>query len=121
MEALDRMKKLTIEMKNALLTGRLDDFGALLHEAWLQKKRLAKQITSPEIERMYEAALGTGAVGGKILGAGGGGYILFYCDFEKKHLVTGALEKLGGEVVEFGFDHGGLRTWEVGNPKERCR
>jgi len=120
MEALDRMKRLTIDMKNALLTGRLDDFGALLHDAWLQKKRLASQITSPEIERLYETALGTGAAGGKILGAGGGGYMLFYCDFEKKHLVTEALEKLGGEVVEFGFDHEGLRTWEVGNSKERC-
>jgi D-glycero-alpha-D-manno-heptose-7-phosphate kinase len=120
MDALDRMKRLTIEMKNALLTGRLDDFGALLHEAWVQKKRLAKQVTSPEIERMYEVALQTGAVGGKILGAGGGGYILFFCDFEKKHLLTGALEKLGGEVVEFGFDHDGLRTWDVGEARERC-
>lgn len=120
MDALDQMKKLTIEMKNALLTGRLDDFGALLHQGWVQKKRLAKQITSPEIEKMYETALATGAIGGKILGAGGGGYIIFYCDFEKKHLVTGALEKLGGEVVEFGFDSEGLRTWEVGDPKNNA-
>lgn len=120
MEALDQMKRLTIDMKNALLTGRLDDFGAMLHEAWTHKKRLASQITSPEIERLYETARMTGAAGGKILGAGGGGYILLYCDFEKKHLVTEALEKLGGEVVEFGFDNEGLRTWEVGNTKERC-
>lgn len=121
MEALDRMKKLTIEMKNALLTGRLDDFGSLLHQAWVQKKRLASQITSPEIERMYETAIRTGALGGKILGAGGGGYIIFYCDFEKKHLVTEALEKLGGEVVEFGFDLDGLRTWEVDDHKGNCK
>ena len=121
MEALDQMKKLTIEMKNALLTGRLDDFGSLLHQGWIQKKKLARQITSPEIERMYETAMQTGAVGGKILGAGGGGYIIFYCDFEKKHLVTEALEKLGGEVVEFGFDYEGLRTWEVDDRKGNCK
>ncbi len=120
MDALDRMKRLTIEMKNAILTGRLDDFGALLHEAWMHKKKLAKQITSPEIERLYAAAMATGALGGKILGAGGGGYMLFYCDFERKHLVTEELEKLGGEVVEFGFDYEGLRTWEVGSPEGRC-
>ena len=121
MAALDQMKKLTIEMKNALLTGRLDDFGALMHEAWLQKKKLAKQITNPEIEKMYDAALRTGASGGKILGAGGGGYLILYCDFEKKHLVTGALENLGGKVVEFRFDHEGLRTWEVADGKGNSR
>ena len=117
MAALDEMKRLTISMKNALLTGHLDDFGSLMNEAWIQKKKLAKQITNNEIERLYEAALRTGALGGKILGAGGGGYLILYCDFEKKHLVTAALEKLGGEVVEFRFDHEGLRTWEVENGK----
>lgn len=114
MAALDQMKKLTIEMKNALLTGRLDDFGLLMHDTWTQKKKLARQITNPEIEKMYKTALETGALGGKILGAGGGGYLILYCDFEKKHLVTEALEKLGGDVVEFRFDHEGLRTWEAG-------
>jgi D-glycero-alpha-D-manno-heptose-7-phosphate kinase len=114
MSALDEMKRLTVDMKNALLTGRLDDFGRLMHDTWIQKKKLASQISNPEIERMYQAALSTGAIGGKILGAGGGGYLLLYCDFEKKHLVTEALDKLGGEVVEFKFDHEGLRTWEVG-------
>ncbi|MEM2870337.1 MAG: GHMP kinase [Thermoplasmata archaeon] len=113
MEALDRMKALTIEMKNALLTGRLEEFGELMHRGWLEKKKLARRITNPAIERMYELARRKGAIGGKILGAGGGGYMLLYCDFRRKHLVTEALERAGGEVVEFGFEPHGLRTWEV--------
>ncbi|MGQ9582049.1 MAG: GHMP family kinase ATP-binding protein [Thermoplasmatota archaeon] len=113
MDALDRMKALTIEMKNALLTGKLEEFGALMHEAWLEKKKLARRISSVEIDRMYELARRKGALGGKILGAGGGGYLVLYCDFERKHIVTEALERAGGEVVEFGFEPQGLRTWEV--------
>jgi len=119
MAALDDMKKLTVKMKNALLTGKLEDFGLQMHEAWLQKKRLASQISSPEIDKMYDTAIKTGALGGKILGAGGGGYIVFYCDFEKKHMVAEALEKLGGKAVEFRFDSEGLCTWEVDSERGR--
>jgi D-glycero-alpha-D-manno-heptose-7-phosphate kinase len=57
---------------------RLDEFGALLHEAWTEKKKLAKGISNPHIDSMYETARRAGALGGKILGAGGGGYLLLY-------------------------------------------
>ncbi|HOM71419.1 MAG TPA: GHMP kinase, partial [Armatimonadota bacterium] len=93
------------------LQGRLNDFGALLHEAWLHKKNLDTQITNPEIDNLYEVARKHGAIGGKILGAGGGGYLLFYCDFRKKHIIAQKLEECGGQVVEFGFDSAGLQTW----------
>jgi len=119
MAALDEMKTLTVKMKNALLTGNLEDFGLMMHEAWLQKKRLASQISSPQIDKMYDTGLKTGALGGKILGAGGGGYIVFYCDFERKHMVAEALEKLGGKVVEFRFDSEGLCTWDVDSERGR--
>jgi len=111
--AMDELKKITIELKNAMLQSRLDDFGRLLHEAWINKKKMAKQITNESIDALYEAARKHGALGGKILGAGGGGYLLVYCEFDKKHIVAEELEKLGGQVVEFTFDHHGLQTWEV--------
>ena len=111
--AMDELKKITIEMKNALLQGRLTDFGSLLHEAWINKKKMARQITNPTIDALYDTARQYGALGGKILGAGGGGYLLLYCEFDKKHIVAEELEKLGGQVVEFTFEQRGLQTWEV--------
>ncbi len=99
-------------MKNALLQGHLDDFGHLLDQAWQTKKHLDPAITTPQIDEMYETARREGAIGGKILGAGGGGYLLLYCPFDRKHVVAAALEQLGGQVVEFGIESRGLQTWE---------
>ena len=110
-ESLHQAKEIAILMKNALLRGRINDFGGLLHEAWLGKKNLDPQITSSEIDKLYETARKHGAIGGKILGAGGGGYLLIYCDFCKKHIVAEKLEEIGGQVVDFGFDYNGLQTW----------
>ncbi len=111
--AMDELKAITIDMKNALLQGRLNDFGALLNEAWINKKKMASQITTSTIDVMYDAARKHGALGGKILGAGGGGYLLVYCPFDRKHIIAEQLEKLGGQVVEFTFDFHGLQTWEA--------
>jgi D-glycero-alpha-D-manno-heptose-7-phosphate kinase len=111
--AMDELKNITIEMKAALLQNRLSDFGQLLHEAWKNKKKLAKQITTSDIDLLYETARENGALGGKILGAGGGGYLMLYCPFERKHVIAEELEKLGGQVVEFAFDYDGLQTWAV--------
>jgi len=110
--ALEAQKEMAIQMKNALLQGRLDDFGDLLHQAWQSKKQLDPAITTPQIDEMYAAARQAGAIGGKILGAGGGGYLLLYCPFDRKHVVAATLERLGGQVVDFGFDWRGLQTWE---------
>ncbi len=112
-KALDELKLLTIEMKNSLLQGKLNDFGDLLNVAWENKKKLAKQITNPHIDQLYAAARSLGALGGKILGAGGGGYLLVYSPFQVKHVISERLEKLGGEVIEFGFEMNGLQTWTV--------
>lgn len=117
--ALDELKQITVDMKNALLQGRLNNFGGLLHDAWENKKRLAKQITNRNIDELYEAARKHGALGGKILGAGGGGYLLVYCPFDQKHIIAAELERVGGQVVKFGFDQNGLQTWEINGPQ--CR
>jgi len=113
MESLHRSKVIAIELKNALLQGRLSDFGALLHDAWLEKKRLDASISSSEIDELYSIARKNGVLGGKILGAGGGGYLLLFCDFRKKHVVSQKLEAAGGQIVPFGFDFQGLQAWEV--------
>jgi D-glycero-alpha-D-manno-heptose-7-phosphate kinase len=112
-KAMDELKQITLDMKGALLQGRLCDFGALLHEAWKNKRKMAEQISNPAIDALYETGRKNGALGGKILGAGGGGYLLLYCPFDRKHIIAEELEKLGGQVVEFTFDHHGLQTWEV--------
>jgi D-glycero-alpha-D-manno-heptose-7-phosphate kinase len=110
---MDELKAIAVALKNALLQGRLNDFGALLHEAWLNKKKMAAQISSSHIDKLYETARKHGALGGKISGAGGGGYMFFYCSFDKKHVVAEQLERLGAQVVDFNFDAHGAQTWEV--------
>jgi D-glycero-alpha-D-manno-heptose-7-phosphate kinase len=111
--ALDELKALTVEMKNALLQRRLDEFGRLLHQGWENKKRLASGITHEGIDSLYEVGRRAGAIGGKLLGAGGGGYLLFMCPFERKHLIAEALEKAGGQVVPFNFHLRGLEVWQT--------
>ncbi len=110
---LRRQKELAIEMKNALLRRRLRDFGELLHTAWEYKKKMSNRISSPAIDELYEEARKSGAVGGKILGAGGGGYMLLYCTFENKHKVTQTVKRMGAPVTEVGFDAHGAQTWRL--------
>ncbi len=110
-EGLRAQKELAIAMKAALLTGALHEFGALLGEAWAQKKRMSPLITNPRIDELYDLALRKGALGGKLTGAGGGGYILLFCDFTKKHRVIEALEFAGASVTEFTFSRKGMTTW----------
>jgi D-glycero-alpha-D-manno-heptose-7-phosphate kinase len=113
LEGLRAQKELAVAMKAALLTGELHEFGALLGEAWTQKKRLSPFISNERIDELYQLALSKGALGGKITGAGGGGYILLFCDFTKKHRVMEALEFAGTDVMEFAFDSKGLTTWQA--------
>jgi len=113
MRSLDESKVIATEMKNNLLRGKLREFGELLHVAWEAKKKLDTQITNSLIDELYAVARANGAIGGKVLGAGGGGYLLLYCEFPKKHCVAAALEEAGGQIVEFGFEPRGVQTWEV--------
>jgi D-glycero-alpha-D-manno-heptose-7-phosphate kinase len=113
LEGLRMQKRLAVEMKSALLRGQLSLFGELLGHAWDEKKKMSPKITTSFIDEAYELARENGAIGGKVTGAGGGGYMLMYCDFQKKHKVAEALIKLGGAVTEFSFEHRGLMTWRV--------
>lgn len=111
--ALRQQKQLALDMKNALLEHRLSDFGGLLHSAWESKKSLSPRISNSSIDELYEEARKQGALGGKITGAGGGGYMLFYCPFEKKYKVAEVLRKMGAVPTPFAFDNHGLQTWRA--------
>jgi D-glycero-alpha-D-manno-heptose-7-phosphate kinase len=120
--SLDALKALTLEMKRLLLLGRIDDFGLALHEAWLSKKGLDRGISTAGVDTLYDRARRAGAIGGKMPGAGGGGYFLFLCAADRKHLVARALEGAGAQVVPFAFTHEGVTAWtsEV-RPRPRGR
>jgi D-glycero-alpha-D-manno-heptose-7-phosphate kinase len=113
LEGLRAGKELAVAMKNALLQRRLNDFGDLLGAAWEQKKKMSPKISNSFIDTAYAEARKHGALGGKVTGAGGGGYMLFYCPFQRKHRVADALVAMGGEVTEFEFTSNGLTTWSI--------
>jgi D-glycero-alpha-D-manno-heptose-7-phosphate kinase len=110
-QALHALKRRTLDMKEALLLGRIDEVGQLLHEAWEDKKKLDPAISNTRVNKLYTLARREGAIGGKMPGAGGGGYFLLLCRFDRKHRVAAALERHGGQVVAFQFERRGLVTW----------
>ena len=113
LDALTEMKQLTVEMQRALLKGNLRSFGELLHQAWLSKQKMNPSTVNPYLDQLYQTARAHGALGGKILGAGGGGFFLFYTPFTKKAAVADALGKLGAQPTPVIFDQHGLQTWQV--------
>jgi D-glycero-alpha-D-manno-heptose-7-phosphate kinase len=113
-EALREMKRLTVELKDCLLRRRWEDFGRLLDEEWQHKKRMSARISTPELDELYAFARAEGALGGKITGAGGGGFMLLYCDFERKHHLADLMRERGCEPVEVALEPMGLQTWRVG-------
>jgi D-glycero-alpha-D-manno-heptose-7-phosphate kinase len=90
---LCRLKEIAYKGYSALLNGNFDKVGELLHENWILKRRLASGVSDPQIERMYEEARKAGALGGKICGAGGGGFLLLYCPPDKRNKVRKALNQ----------------------------
>jgi D-glycero-alpha-D-manno-heptose-7-phosphate kinase len=112
-DALDETKQLAISMKKELLTGNLDELGRLLHEGWEAKKRFAKGISNPQVDRFYQKARSAGALGGKLTGAGGGGYLLLFCDFRRRQDVARSVVESGGRVTDFAFSPDGALSWSV--------
>lgn len=109
-EYLHEIRKLAEPMRAALLAGELRDFGLLLHEGWEIKKRLSSKISSARINEMYESALRNGALGGKITGAGGGGFLLLFCPRQHQHAVRNILVDLGAREMGFEFDFQGAQV-----------
>jgi D-glycero-alpha-D-manno-heptose-7-phosphate kinase len=113
MEALRELKRLTIEMKNAILRRELGDFGALLHEEWEHKQKVSSKISNAQLDALYQLARERGALGGKVTGAGGGGYMLLYCRSGKKHIVAEKLKEQGCTITDFSLEPSGLQTWRA--------
>ena len=109
-EALHEIKSLAALMRNALLQGQLHHFGELLHEAWQAKRRVSSKISNPHIDDLYTLATRNGALGGKITGAGGGGFLLLFCEPEKQSRVREAMVAAGVREMTFGFDTQGAQV-----------
>ena len=113
-EAMHQLKEQAIRMKEAILKGNLAEIGPILDFGWTRKKKTADSISNPTIDEIYETALKAGSTGGKISGAGGGGYMMFYCPGNTRYSVIEALSKrFGGEFRRFQFAKHGLTSWKV--------
>jgi len=108
-DRMHRIKALGRDTREILLSGALDSYGELLHEHWMQKRRLAASMTDGAIDEHYEAARRAGALGGKLMGAGGGGFFLFYVRPAERRRVHEALTARGLRPMRFRFDFDGAR------------
>ncbi len=112
-EAMHQLKHQAQLMKEALLTGQLHEIGNILNIGFEQKRQMAEGISNELIENIYNAAQKAGATGGKISGAGGGGFMIFYCPYNTKYAVKQALESFGGVNRTYSFTKHGLKTWRI--------
>jgi D-glycero-alpha-D-manno-heptose-7-phosphate kinase len=112
-DAMHHLKEQAGMMKEALLKGRLNEIGEILDFGFQQKRNMAANISNSNIEKIYNAAKQAGATGGKISGAGGGGFMIFYCPGNSRHNVIKTLNTFGGETRKYSFTKYGLTTWSV--------
>ena len=110
---LDAIKELGSEMHVALKKGDMTAFGELLHESWVKKRELTRDITNEFLDQCYQVALDNGAIGGKVTGAGSGGSMVFYCPEESQAAVADALAALGLQRQSFWLDTDGVQIMEV--------
>lgn len=109
MKGLHKIKQIGIDSRNSLEDGNLKEFGSLLNEHWKTKKLMTPKTTTPEIDAIYELAMKNGATGGKIMGAGGGGFFMFHCDSDRRKL-TEVLETHGLKRMKFRLEYEGSKT-----------
>ena len=100
-------------MKECVLKGNTKSIGEIFDFGWQYKKKLAKEVTNPFIEKIYKSAKNAGATGGKLSGAGGGGFMMFYCPGNSRYNVINELLEIGGEIRRFQFTKYGLTTWSI--------
>jgi D-glycero-alpha-D-manno-heptose-7-phosphate kinase len=112
-EAMHNLKEQAHQMKDGLLRGELNKIGEVLHFGWQNKKQMASSISNELIDGIYKKAIASGATGGKISGAGGGGFMFFYCPGTTKIKVAQAISALGGKMQPFHFTSTGLTTWTI--------
>lgn len=108
LERLHKIKEIGLYTRKIFEKGKIDEFGELLHEHWLIKRKLSDRITDNFIDEAYDLARKNGATGGKVVGAGGGGFLLLYCPRDKSKLIS-AMRKIGLEPMWFSFEHEGAK------------
>lgn len=112
-DAMHKLKSQSLMMKEALLKGEVDKVGEILHYGWQNKKAMASGISNPLIDKIYETAMAAGATGGKVSGAGGGGFMFFYAPYNHRYAVIEALKEFGGKTMRYSFTEGGLTSWTI--------
>ena len=112
-EAMHHLKKQAVMMKEALLRGKVNDIGEILDMGWQHKKKMAEGITNPFFDEIYQTAMDAGATGGKISGAGGGGFMVFYCPGNLRDNVIKELGRFGGQSKRYDFTTQGVQTWKI--------
>lgn len=112
-EATHRIKENSYVMKNYLLKGDILHFAKALDREWANKKKMAASITNRGIEKIYDAALRAGAYGGKVSGAGGGGFMFFTVDPARRQNLVSTLNKFSGNVLNFHFSENGCQGWRI--------
>lgn len=101
------------DMRESLLRGNLNDFGSGLNTAWNFKRQFSEKISNDELNDIYDFAIESGALGGKLLGAGGGGFFIFYVKHFSKNSFLSAMKKKGFTQTLFNFDHNGMQSWII--------
>jgi len=112
-EAMHQLKNQAVMMKEALLRGNLNEIGEILDFGWKFKKQMASGITNTSLDKIYSTAIENGATGGKISGAGGGGYMFFYCPGNTRFRVIESLKQFGGYTERYEFTTQGLVSWTL--------
>jgi D-glycero-alpha-D-manno-heptose-7-phosphate kinase len=112
-DAMHQLKEQANMMKEALLKGEIHDIGRILDYGFRYKKQMAQGISNDNMDAIYNTALDAGATGGKISGAGGGGFMMFYCPGNTRYAVQHALKQFGGEFRNYQFTEHGLSTWTI--------
>ena len=113
LEGAHKVKSIAYAMKDSLLTGNIDKIGDLLDLGWSNKKKMSNSISNSSIDNIYQIAKQNGATGGKISGAGGGGFFIIYAPAVSKHKIAEALKPYGGEFWTFNFSNKGLVKWRI--------
>jgi D-glycero-alpha-D-manno-heptose-7-phosphate kinase len=112
-DAMHNLKEQAVQMKEALLRGNIDTIGEILDFGFRNKKKMAEGISNDRMDEIYSIARTAGASGGKISGAGGGGFMIFYCPGVTRYAVMDALQQIGGSLKKYTFTKFGLTTWTV--------
>lgn len=112
-DAMHRIKQSAVDMKLALLKGDMEELARIVGRGWEDKKKMANAISNPVIEEAFEVAIKAGAKTGKVSGAGGGGFIMFFVNPARKKTVIDALSKLNGFTMPFNFTEGGAHGWKI--------